>query len=395
MSIGASPSFETMSNFPAGFSQGLQVQGMPVLNAYAGRVFWLDSLNGSDGNKGTFAKPFASLAGALRNMVSPAPVVFSDLLMTKPGHQERVSSSTALAITLTGVQIIGLGVGDDRPTFTLDTAASSTITVVASQVSFQNCRFVANFANITRLFTLSFASSTASISGNTMTVTAVGSGTLQPGQTLSSGVAGFIAGTKIVAQVSGTPGGAGVYTVNKSQTVASGTIQAVSRGFNLRGCEIVDNSAVLNFLTIVGATSTVDNSTDGVTILGNNIHLLSAAGACNLYVPAASARRVTIANNFYQSKTTAGGALIPIAAGKSLTASSIVDNIFDTTGAAGTATGLIVTTDQTTNTGVMARNLIRNLATVPILATAASGFIYAENYYASAADKSGALLPVV
>ncbi len=67
------------------------------------------------------------------------------------------------------------------------------------------------------------SSFTASISGTTMTVTAVASGVLKIGDTLTgSGVTG---GTTITALGSGA-GGTGTYTVSASQTVASTTITA-------------------------------------------------------------------------------------------------------------------------------------------------------------------------
>lgn len=64
---------------------------------------------------------------------------------------------------------------------------------------------------------------TASIATTTMTVTAVTSGVLSIGQTITG--TGVTAGTRIIAFVSGT-GGTGTYTVDKSQTVASTTITA-------------------------------------------------------------------------------------------------------------------------------------------------------------------------
>lgn len=69
----------------------------------------------------------------------------------------------------------------------------------------------------------SAASVTGSISGTTLTVTAVGSGALTVGQTLSG--SGVTAGTKITALGTGT-GGTGTYTVSASQTAASTTITA-------------------------------------------------------------------------------------------------------------------------------------------------------------------------
>lgn len=60
---------------------------------------------------------------------------------------------------------------------------------------------------------------TASIAGTVLTVSAVASGKLLPGQTLAG--AGLISGTIIAGQLTGTTGGAGTYSVNESQTVAS------------------------------------------------------------------------------------------------------------------------------------------------------------------------------
>ena len=71
---------------------------------------------------------------------------------------------------------------------------------------------------------------TASISGTTMTVTGVTSGTLAVGQMVV--VAGVIAGTVITALVTGT-GGTGTYTVNISQSVGSGTITCAVGGVQL------------------------------------------------------------------------------------------------------------------------------------------------------------------
>lgn len=65
------------------------------------------------------------------------------------------------------------------------------------------------------------ASVTGAISGTTLTVSAVSSGTLSIGQALSG--SGMTAGTRIVALGTGT-GGTGTYTVNNSQTFASGAI---------------------------------------------------------------------------------------------------------------------------------------------------------------------------
>lgn len=64
---------------------------------------------------------------------------------------------------------------------------------------------------------------TGSITGNILTVTAVSSGTIYNGATISG--TGVASGTEIVAQLTGTTGGVGTYAVSlPEQTVASTTI---------------------------------------------------------------------------------------------------------------------------------------------------------------------------
>ena len=67
------------------------------------------------------------------------------------------------------------------------------------------------------------ATFTASIATTTMTVSAIASGVLLPGMTLTG--TGVSAGTRIVAQLTGTAGETGTYSVTISQTVASTTVQ--------------------------------------------------------------------------------------------------------------------------------------------------------------------------
>jgi hypothetical protein len=80
-------------------------------------------------------------------------------------------------------------------------------------------------ASVTGSIAAGTASVTGSISNNVLTVTAVGSGTLYPGATLSG--TGVATGTKVVGQLSGTTGGIGTYAVSiPNQTVASTTVSA-------------------------------------------------------------------------------------------------------------------------------------------------------------------------
>jgi hypothetical protein len=150
-----------LSSFPNGFAQGVLVRGVPIVQTHPGRVFWLSNATtglanqrgGSDGNKGNFNDPYSTLNYAVTQCVANR----GDVILAKPGHAETISSATAAAMSIAGVAVVGLGVGSNRPKFTLDTANTATIAVSADNVSFQNCQFVANFLSIAACFTLSTA----------------------------------------------------------------------------------------------------------------------------------------------------------------------------------------------------------------------------------------------
>ena len=68
---------------------------------------------------------------------------------------------------------------------------------------------------------------TGTTATNVLTVTAMTSGVLVPGQLLTDSTAGLAAGTYIVNQLSGTVGGVGTYTLSTTPgTLATGTISA-------------------------------------------------------------------------------------------------------------------------------------------------------------------------
>jgi hypothetical protein len=71
------------------------------------------------------------------------------------------------------------------------------------------------------------------ISGTTMTVLSAITGTIVAGQTLSDAVGVIIVGTTVTSQISGTPGGAGTYTVSNLQTVAGATFTGNGSGTTL------------------------------------------------------------------------------------------------------------------------------------------------------------------
>lgn len=145
---------------PTNFQNGITSYGVPVLpgvnpNLRTGNAFFVcnrTNANGSDGNPGTDAsKPFATVDYAIGRCTANN----GDTIYVLPGHAETVTA-TSIAHDVAGVAIIGLGIGTNRPTFTYG-AAAATITVSAANALWQNCRFVANFADVAAAFTTSTA----------------------------------------------------------------------------------------------------------------------------------------------------------------------------------------------------------------------------------------------
>lgn len=143
-----------ITNYPNGFAYGLSVRGVPILNTYAGNIFWLDSGIGSDGNRGkTKEKPFATLDYA----VSQCTASNGDIIVVAPGHAETITTATACAIDVAGVSVIGLGVGNLRPIFTVGTAATATITMSAANCSMENVIIKSNLDGLNTALTVTGA----------------------------------------------------------------------------------------------------------------------------------------------------------------------------------------------------------------------------------------------
>lgn len=104
-----------------------------------------------DGGNRIFPTILAAIADA--NVVASR----GDVVFIMPGHTETHSSATTSALNKAGIRFIGLGYGSLRPTFTLDTGATTTINVTAANIRIENCIFVANYADIASLFTTTTA----------------------------------------------------------------------------------------------------------------------------------------------------------------------------------------------------------------------------------------------
>ncbi len=145
-----------ISNYPKGFADGINVRGMPMLNTYPGNVFWVDSGTGSNGNKGTFDRPWATVDYAVGRCTANN----GDLVMVKAGHSETFSAAAGWVLDVAGVNFVGLGTGTDRPKIILDTIVSADIDVSAANCGIHNFQFEAGFADIEKMIHLTAANFT-------------------------------------------------------------------------------------------------------------------------------------------------------------------------------------------------------------------------------------------
>lgn len=116
---------------------------------------------------------------------------------------------------------------------------------------------------------------TATGSGTNLTTSAV-TGLISPGDTISG--AGVPAGTTIISQTSGTPGGAGVYVTSQATTVAAGTVTSFGN--------VLDVTAVAGGNLAVGDAITGANIPAGVTIVSQTSGATGGVGVYILSAPA-------------------------------------------------------------------------------------------------------------
>lgn len=397
------------TNFPQGFAYGVSVRGIPLTQAQPGENFFLDNsvvLNnnqkgGSDGNRGTYLDPFATLDYAVNTACVQGR---GDTIFVGTGHAENISSATVAKLACNGVAIIGMGSGNRRPRFTLDTVATANIPVRASNISIQNCIFIMNFADIASVFTGISASVTASVAvgvaptsqtpgtGSLMTVTVVGSGTLYPGATVMG--TAVPVGAFIVSQVSGTTGGVGVYQLNNSFTFASGTITIGCQDFAVDSCEFRDSSSVLNALSVYTSSSTAQASA-GLSFTRNTISSLGTTAATTAIIVAAAQDRVTIADNVGNWAVLNDTAAMLAAGANSITNFRFDRNEINRPNTS-TTSGLAISTSGTAWTGQCNDNRIWGLNnSAQIWINTGTKLAFNQNFcpITAVADKSGLINP--
>lgn len=128
---------------------GVPVSSGPQVPFTTGKTYFVSSVTGSNGNSGR--KPSEPVA-TFDYAIGLCTAAKNDVIILMPGHAENVASAAAIAMDVSGIQVVGIGSGALRPTFTMITINSATITVAASNMSISNCIFTSTIAACATVF---------------------------------------------------------------------------------------------------------------------------------------------------------------------------------------------------------------------------------------------------
>lgn len=143
----------TISSYPHGFKNGISLRGLPVAMTHPGKVFWVnnsgvlpeDGIAGSNGNDGTYLRPFLTIHYASSRCLANR----GDMIVVMPGHVETVSAAAGLVLDKAGVLVLGLGSGSKRPQINFTTAVTADMDIDAANITLVNLLFTGGFDNLT------------------------------------------------------------------------------------------------------------------------------------------------------------------------------------------------------------------------------------------------------
>lgn len=137
----------TISNYPNGFSDGVTIHNIPYVTTQNknGNVYWVDSAQGSNGNKGTFTLPFSTIDYAVGRCTADQ----GDTIIVAAGHTESVIAASGLDLDVAGITIIFMGEGTNRATIDFGTAVTATMDIAAANITLVNPRFTASIDALT------------------------------------------------------------------------------------------------------------------------------------------------------------------------------------------------------------------------------------------------------
>lgn len=142
-----------VQNFPSGFPEGVFIRGIPFMQPFTGKAFWVGNsatlpsgeLTAANTNDGESNRPFATIDFAIGQCAANR----GDIIIVRPNHVETVTAAAGLALDVAGVAIIGIGRGANRPTVNFTTVVGASMVVSAAACSMFNFLFTGGIDALT------------------------------------------------------------------------------------------------------------------------------------------------------------------------------------------------------------------------------------------------------
>lgn len=211
---------------------------------------------------------FTTLAAAIA-----AGLAGRDTIYVMAGHTETISSSTALNLSLAGVQIVGMGTGSLRPKLTLDTSTGSTITVSGANCSIEN--FVIDATGIDSIVAVLTISAAGFSFKNNKVILANSTNQATVGIVTTAGASDLVvAGNRFEGTSdAGTTAAITLVGGDNITIVDNDFVGAYGSGVGaIRGLTTLTTNAIVKRNTIVNLTA---SATKGITLLTGSTGIIS------------------------------------------------------------------------------------------------------------------------
>ena len=170
----------------------------------------------------------------------------------------------------------------------------------------------------------------------------------------------------------------------------AGVFDLSAAGFVLNKCRFVDTAASMNFVELIVCTTT-NNECDRLEFTDNYVSSPDTGNDCIVQI-GGDLDGLVFSNNYIQLGVADGESIIQVATGKDLTSCQIVGNYIYRLNTAG---DLIVDSDTTANTGIIAHNRIGHADTGSEVLIDADGVRQFDNLGTATNTASGYVLPAI
>ena len=236
--------------------------------------------------------------------------------------------------------------------------------------------------------TISSASAlTLSIAG--VAIVGLGAGSLRPTFTLDTATTATINVSAANVSIQNC-----IFTANFADIVSVFTL-TTAKYFALENCYIKATATNMNFLNVVDTNATTADA-DGLYIVGNKWIEPDLATLGFVKMDGTNADITFSENYLVLGVNNNVASCFAIATGKVITALRMAENRLYRLNTDTATGGVLITTDGSTNTGMISRNYIQTADTAgEVLVTASSGFGFFENRQSGVAGATGYVLPAV